>query len=790
MKTEPIIPSDCQYQTEEQQLIQKLKNQNQELQMEIIESDSEKDGLKSQVKSLLKKIKEIQSTEQQKTETLGVQLLTKDKQILDLKKDQEQQRIERIKKTEELKAKDDHILEFKKDLEAKKQQLFKKTEEVQKKDHQILDLKLTLELSEQQCFELTKKTEELRTKDEQIFRLKSTLKASEQQMIEETRKQQLKWQEKEALIIELRKHKEVKEEECLNRQTKIEKLQTELEMRDNNISELKQKQEADKLYRKTKIEKLQSELQMRDNFISELKQKQEANKQESFNRKTKIESLQSELQDKIDQNAVLNQQIEESKLSTSENNELAKEQQEKIVKLLLQLQMRDTEISDLKQIKKTEQQYSEFNQPKGDAKMSTQERIELVKEYQEKIDKLQLKLQMRESEISKLKHSKETEQQYNTEFNQPKGDAKMSTQERIELVKEYQEKIDKLQLKLKMRESEISKLNQQHQEDKQNKQKMKTEIVSLRVKQGDNQNETANVNVSSTSIPMEEDVIHNGNANEDVSSISIPMEEVNRRQAELEEGVKKRPQSTKYPLIGGINPKKHLILSDQDFKAIFPQAQTSNKPNSVGSKDTVFLLLVKLTCSLDICHKYFLAPPPGVSKRQWVCVFGHTCKVLTISSGGADIKAAIDYAKRIGLTVNYQEEERYEQFFVDHLARPLGQKGSCESYLKKNKGPMNIKPITFVTLFPLNREKDKEVLKSVFGDLPYLDRPNTYFACPHHFEVYTRTGAVGLSRKIVLNFDPSRRGNLNPEAAAFHGANFIKENLLPIITGPVQPRLG
>ena len=68
MKTEPIIPSDCQSQTEEQQLIQKLKAQYQELQMEIIESDSEKDGLKSQVKSLLKKIKEIQSTEQQKTD--------------------------------------------------------------------------------------------------------------------------------------------------------------------------------------------------------------------------------------------------------------------------------------------------------------------------------------------------------------------------------------------------------------------------------------------------------------------------------------------------------------------------------------------------------------------------------------------------------------------------------------------------------------------------------------------------------------------------------------------------
>jgi hypothetical protein len=407
VKTEPIIPSDCQYQPEGQQLIQKLKAQNQELQMEIIESDSEKDGLKSQVKSLLKKIKEIQSTEQQKTETLTFQLLTKDKQILELKKDQEQQRIERIKKTEELQTQDDHILDLKKDLEAKKQQLFKKTEELQKKDHHILDLKLTLELSEQQCFELTQKTGELRTKDEQIFRLKSTLKASEQKMIEENNKQQLQLQEKEALITELKKHQEVKEEECLNRQTKIEKLQTELEMRDKNISLLTRKLEANN-----------------QNFV-ELS--------------AKINKLQSELQEKIDQNAAFNQQIEESKLSTSENIELVKEQQEKIEKLQLKLQMRDTKILDLKHSKETELQYNTgFNQPKGDAKLLAQERIELVKEYQEKIDKLQLKLQMRESEISKLKHSKETEQQYNTVFNQPKGDAKLLAQERIELVKEYQ----------------------------------------------------------------------------------------------------------------------------------------------------------------------------------------------------------------------------------------------------------------------------------------------------------------------------------------------------------------
>ena len=77
MKSEPI-PIDCQSQSEEQQIIQKLKAQNQELQMEVIESDSEKDGLKYQVKSLLNKIKEIQSTEQQKTETLRRELPKKD----------------------------------------------------------------------------------------------------------------------------------------------------------------------------------------------------------------------------------------------------------------------------------------------------------------------------------------------------------------------------------------------------------------------------------------------------------------------------------------------------------------------------------------------------------------------------------------------------------------------------------------------------------------------------------------------------------------------------------------
>lgn len=134
-------------------------------------------------------------------------------------------------------------------------------------------------------------------------------------------------------------------------------------------------------------------------------------------------------------------------------------------------------------------------------------------------------------------------------------------------------------------------------------------------------------------------------------------------------------RSVKYPSVGGINPKEHLFqLTDYDLKSIFPLVQTSNKPTSINARDTLFLLLVKITCSEDICQRYFVAPPPGVSKRNWVCVFGHTCKSLKASLGGADIKAAIAYAERVGLTVIYKEEEGFEQYFVENLSRVLGQR--------------------------------------------------------------------------------------------------------------------
>jgi hypothetical protein len=162
-----------------------------------------------------------------------------------------------------------------------------------------------------------------------------------------------------------------------------------------------------------------------------------------------------------------------------------------------------------------------------------------------------------------------------------------------------------------------------------------------------------------------------------------------------------------------------------------------------------------------------------------VCVFGHTCKSLKASLGGADIKAAIAFAERVGLTVTYKEEEGFEQYFAENLSRVLGQKGSKASYLKKCKDPQYIQPINFVSLFPLNREEDKKVLREVFGDIPNIDNPNSYFACPHHFNVFTRTGAFGLSRKIVMSLDESRRGGIELDNSNRSGAGFIAENLIP-----------
>ena len=69
-------------------------------------------------------------------------------------------------------------------------------------------------------------------------------------------------------------------------------------------------------------------------------------------------------------------------------------------------------------------------------------------------------------------------------------------------------------------------------------------------------------------------------------------------------------RSVKYPSVGGIIPKEHLFqLTDYDLKSIFPLVQTSNKPTSINARDTLFLLLVKITCSEDICQRYFVAPP-------------------------------------------------------------------------------------------------------------------------------------------------------------------------------------
>ncbi len=86
-----------------------------------------------------------------------------------------------------------------------------------------------------------------------------------------------------------------------------------------------------------------------------------------------------------------------------------------------------------------------------------------------------------------------------------------------------------------------------------------------------------------------------------------------------------------------------------------------------------------------------------------------------------------------------------------------------------------------MSLFPLNREEDKEVLRKVFGDIPNLDRPNSYFACPHYFKVFTQTGKYGLSRKIVMSLEETRQGALAPDKSAYNGAELLKKNLFPIL---------
>jgi hypothetical protein len=178
--------------------------------------------------------------------------------------------------------------------------------------------------------------------------------------------------------------------------------------------------------------------------------------------------------------SALNHNKEESQFVTQEHIEIVEQQKEKMQKLQLQLQMRENEILELKQNNETEgQNNTVLDQQKVDIKLCTQEHLEMVEQQKGKIQKFQLQLQLRENEISELKQTKDTKLHQYSEFNQETGDVKLLTQEHMDFVEEQQEKIEKLQLQIQMRENQIS-------EGRETKQKLNVEINNLRVKQESN----------------------------------------------------------------------------------------------------------------------------------------------------------------------------------------------------------------------------------------------------------------------------------------------------------------
>jgi hypothetical protein len=80
------------------------------------------------------------------------------------------------------------------------------------------------------------------------------------------------------------------------------------------------------------------------------------------------------------------------------------------------------------------------------------------------------------------------------------------------------------------------------------------------------------------------------------------------------------------------------------------------------------------------------------------------------------------------------------------------------------------------------------VLRKVFGDIPNIDNPNSYFACPNHLKVITQTGGYGLSRKIIMNLDDSRRGELDLDKSNISGAGFVAKHLIPKLNDPHYPQ--
>lgn len=209
------------------------------------------------------------------------------------------------------------------------------------------------------------------------------------------------------------------------------------------------------------------------------------------------------------------------------------------------------------------------------------------------------------------------------------------------------------------------------------------------------------------------------------------------------------------------------ILSEKAFRALFPQAVSTIKPNTVASRGAVALVLDKVTLPLEERQKQGLAPPQGVSKKHWVCLFGNTCRAFNSGLIAVDLKIALDICKANNLTTTYSEEEGYPVYFKDVLGPLLSVKGSSGEYQKrvKDKNHFYLTTLDFLSLIAIEKPSHVEKLKAELGSfLSHINVPGYYYACLIHFGILSSNGqgreVQSDSSRYRLPGEQSRIGSL------------------------------
>jgi hypothetical protein len=186
------------------------------------------------------------------------------------------------------------------------------------------------------------------------------------------------------------------------------------------------------------------------------------------------------------------------------------------------------------------------------------------------------------------------------------------------------------------------------------------------------------------------------------------------------------------------------------------------------------LINLKVLGSLEIRQLHGLAPPSGVRKTEWFCLFGppSACRSFVRGYSCVNYDKISQYRREFNIDIS-KEEELEDQLYVDFLSRNYSDFDCARAVCYETKANASLlKPnIEYLALVPIIHPKDIKTVKDYLRQLstlyPHKDLLNSFrnllcddgvrfFACAAHFETHIVLKGDKIKAK-AQNFENNRQ---------------------------------